>query len=48
VLEALGGDLEALIERLARWPDEDRPIEEFFTVDAAAPPLARRSPGARP
>ena len=32
MLAALDGDLEAMIARLGRWADGDRPTEEFFRV----------------
>ena len=32
VLQALGGDLRAMIERLARWADEEREVEAFFEI----------------
>ncbi|MEM9173815.1 MAG: aminopeptidase [Myxococcota bacterium] len=33
VLEALGGDLRAMIRRLVRWADEGRDVEAFFDVE---------------
>ena len=30
---ALGGDLEAMIARLAEWADTNQPIEDFFRVE---------------
>ncbi len=35
VLTALGGDLEAMIARLAEWADRNRPTEDFFRVEGA-------------
>ena len=35
VLEALDGNLPAMIERLSRWADEERDVEAFFDVAGA-------------
>lgn len=32
VLASLGGDLPAMIERLARWADEERDVQTFFEI----------------
>jgi len=50
LLEALGGDLGAMIERLALWADEERSVDDFYRVEstaggtltAATPAAARR------
>ena len=39
VLEALDGDLAAVIARLSRWAEEDRRIEDFFEIRASSGPL---------
>jgi hypothetical protein len=41
VLEALDGDLGAMIQRLSRWADEARPVDAFFRIaPSVADPLA--------
>lgn len=39
VLQALGGNLEAMIARLALWADEDRPAETFFEISNGPLPV---------
>lgn len=35
VLEALGGDLRAMVQRLIRWAEEARPVDAFFRIEPA-------------
>jgi len=37
VLAALDGDLRAMVERLARWAEEEQPVETFFEIGDEGP-----------
>jgi len=44
VLDALGGDLAAMVERVSLWARESRPVEAFYTVDPPVDPAIDPAP----